>query len=246
MARDSIYQDDLACIHHIGFGDFSRRAAPGLLRLIHRAGIHGGTLVDLGCGSGLWAKVAVRAGFNVIGVDQSRAMIRLAKRVAPAAKFVRASLYDFNLPPCDAVTAIGEGLNYLPSNEHRPRGLQLSRFFGRVAQALRPGGVFIFDVFLAGDRPMRGRNWWAGKDWVALTAVDEQPRARRLQRSIVTFRKIGARWHRREETHHIRVFTSAEIRRALSGAGFSVQMTREYGVVRLAPRRLAFIARKRG
>jgi SAM-dependent methyltransferase len=244
MARDTIYQDDIACIHHVGFGDFSRRAAPGLIRLIHQAGIRRGVLVDLGCGSGLWASAAGRAGFSVIGVDQSAAMIRLAKRVAPAAKFNRVSLYDFKLPPCDAVTAIGEGLNYIEPGTSR--GMSLKRLFTRVNQALRPGGVFIFDIVASEGRPLESRNWHAGHDWAVLTEVEERRKENRLIRRIVTFRKIGSNWRRGEETHRLRLFECREVERALQGAGFSVRQTRRYGAMALLPRRRAFIARKAG
>lgn len=52
-----MYHDDLAHVQHDGFGDFARRAAPGLLALLRQAGIgRGATVVDLGCGSGIWLR----------------------------------------------------------------------------------------------------------------------------------------------------------------------------------------------
>jgi len=50
-----------------------------------------GLVVDLGCGIGHWALELNRAGYRVLGVDQSPAMIRLARRKAPASKFKAAS-----------------------------------------------------------------------------------------------------------------------------------------------------------
>jgi hypothetical protein len=50
------YQEDLAFIHDVGYGEFARKAAAGLLDIFARCGIRDGLIVDLGCGTGLWAE----------------------------------------------------------------------------------------------------------------------------------------------------------------------------------------------
>src|SRR5438477_3844110 len=110
MTSSSAYHDDLAHIHDVGFDFFARGAAPGLLQIFRRHGIHQGRVIDLGCGSGIWAAELIRAGYDVLGVDQSKAMIRLARKKAPRAKFIQASFLDVKLPACDAVTSLGECL----------------------------------------------------------------------------------------------------------------------------------------
>ncbi len=45
------YSDDLAYIHHVGYGSFARDAAPGVLEIFRRHDITDGLVVDLGCGS---------------------------------------------------------------------------------------------------------------------------------------------------------------------------------------------------
>lgn len=88
------YGRDLAHVHDLGHGDFARDAAPGVLALITDAGIHDGLVVDLGCGSGIWAAALVEAGYDVVGVDQSAALLQIARERAPAARFVHGSLFD--------------------------------------------------------------------------------------------------------------------------------------------------------
>ena len=242
MNRRAIYQDDLAYIHHTGFGDFSRRAGPELLRLLGAGGIRRGTLIDLGCGSGIWAALASRKGFKVIGVDQSAAMLRLAKRVAPDARFVRASLHKFNLPSCDAVTSIGEALSYLGPSE--PLTGRLESLFARVARKLRPGGMFLFDVMLREGPPLKYRNWCAGKDWAVMFEAEENPRQRLLTRRNVAFRKFGNRWRHSDELHRVQLFTRPEVLRALRRAGFTTRASRSYGDFHLLRRRMAFLARR--
>jgi SAM-dependent methyltransferase len=238
------YHDDLAYVHHVGFGDFARGAAPGLLGLLREAGIHDGLVVDLGCGSGIWAGELVQAGYSALGIDTSPAMVALARTVAPAARFVQASLYDADFPACDAVTAIGEPLSYVPAEMETPP--PLSGLFGRVARALRPAGLFLFDVIVPSPgRLMNTRSWRAGDDWAVLVHASEEPERRLLTREITTFRRVGEAYRRSHETHRVRVYDRAEIERELREAGFSARACRRYGECELLPGRLAFRARKR-
>src|SRR4051794_33329170 len=106
MEESPYYRRDLAYIHHTGFGDFSSNASAGLLAALRAAGINRGRVVDLGCGSGLWLREAVRAGHTAIGVDSSASMLKIARATAPGATLRRCSLHEFEFPPCDAVTAL--------------------------------------------------------------------------------------------------------------------------------------------
>ena len=58
-----------------------------MLTLLRRHGVPNGLVVDLGCGSGRFAAALGEAGYQVLGVDLSPAMIRLAKKRAPGARF---------------------------------------------------------------------------------------------------------------------------------------------------------------
>src|SRR5262249_7040006 len=135
LTMRAAYGDDLAYIHHAGFGELARGAATGLLRALREAGIRTGVVVDLGCGSGLWLRELMRAGHDALGIDASRAMIELARTVAPGARLRVASAYDFALPRCDAVTALGEVLSYVPAAARRRPAL--TPLFRRIARALR-------------------------------------------------------------------------------------------------------------
>ena len=86
---DSIeaYKADLAYIHDVGFGDFAKNSAPGLLEILRQNGIKTGLVVDLGCGSGLWARELSDSGYGVLGVDISPAMIAIARKRVPEGEF---------------------------------------------------------------------------------------------------------------------------------------------------------------
>src|SRR5438552_17515017 len=113
MPMVNAYGSDLAYIHDVGFGHFARSAAPGLLKLIRQGRKVRGLVVDLGCGSGIWARELCSAGYDVLGIDISDAMITLARKPAPNAEFRRASFLTAEIPPCAAVTAMRDCFSYL-------------------------------------------------------------------------------------------------------------------------------------
>jgi SAM-dependent methyltransferase len=227
------YTDDLAYIHDAGFGDFARGAAPALLEALRARGITGGLVVDLGCGSGIWARALIAAGYDVLGIDISPAMIRLARRKAPGAKFRSASLLSAELPACAAVTAIGECVNYAfdPCNSRRT----VAAFFRGVFDALLPGGSFIFDFAEPGQIPeaTRRRKFTLGSDWAVLLDAREDKRRQILVRNIVSFRKTGRYYRRTDEVHTLRLYRRAELETELRKIGFRTKIFRRYGTMAL-------------
>ncbi|MBD0344858.1 MAG: class I SAM-dependent methyltransferase, partial [Coleofasciculus sp. Co-bin14] len=138
------YKQDLAFIHDVGFRDYALKSAPGILEILERSQIREGLVVDLGCGSGLWAQKLTQAHYQVLGVDISEPMIAIARTRVPDAEFRVESLFKVDIPPCNAVTSMGECLNYLfdPESDRQT----LLQLFHRIYSALTPGGVFIFDI----------------------------------------------------------------------------------------------------
>lgn len=237
------YAADLSYIHHVGFGDLARNAAPAIVMALREAGIRSGRIVDLGCGSGILASALLRAGYDVLGIDQSSAMIALARRTAPRAEFRRASCRGFKIPPCSAVTSTGECLNYLVDRESR-RSASLDRFFRSAFSALAPGGLLIFDVAAPGrgaGHPIRFRS---GRDWAVIADVREDARRRRLVRTITLFRKVGRLWRRSHEVHHVRLRRPAQIAAVLRRVGFGVAVRNAYGKYVPGPGLAVFVARK--
>ncbi|MEQ9480804.1 MAG: class I SAM-dependent methyltransferase [Coleofasciculus sp. F4-SAH-05] len=73
------YKEDLAYIHDVGFRDYALKSAPGILAILAQHQIREGLVVDLGCGSGLWAQELVKANYHVFGVDSSESMIAIER-----------------------------------------------------------------------------------------------------------------------------------------------------------------------
>ena len=238
------YQEDLAFIHDVGYGDFARTAAPGLLSIFERHRIHNGLVVDLGCGSGLWAEQLIRHGYGVLGIDISEAMIRLARRRAPQAEFRVASLFQADIPSCRAVTSLGECISYLfdTSNDHRA----ITQLFRLIYTRLAPGGLFVFDVMEPGELggATTVRSFAEGDGWLTVVEKHEDREQQTMTRRITTFRKVGDLYRRADEVHRVRLYDAAAMAAALRRVGFRVRTTRRYGDYALLKARVAFIARK--
>jgi SAM-dependent methyltransferase len=222
------YAQDLAYVHHEAFGMLARGAAPVILGALRRAGIRRGLVVDLGCGSGILARALTDAGYDVLGVDLSPDMLRIAARNAPMATFTRGSLLDVDIPPCVAVTAIGECFNYVFDPRNTPAAL--SRVFRRIHGALQPGGFLLCDVAGPG-RVGQGQVRQAlydHDDWTLYVRTEENRAGSQLTRDMVLFRRIGSRYRRSTEHHVQRLYPPATIATRLTGVGFKVRRLRGY------------------
>ena len=106
------------------FGDFMARIPSG------------GRVLDVGSGTGVpYASALVEGGFDVVGVDVSSRMVELARGHVPGARFVEMSMTEMAFEDeFDGVLAVYTMLLLDP-----PLFRDVA---GRVARALRGGGVF--------------------------------------------------------------------------------------------------------
>ena len=233
----SLYSTDLAFVHDAAFGGLARGAAPAIAALLRRHGICDGTVVELGCGSGITAQTLVARGYDVAGVDASPAMIRIARRRAPRATFRVASAATTRIPECRAVIAIGEVLTYLPGGMPA-----LGALFRRIHNALEPGGLLVFDFIASAARRTYTTRSFNGVGWALASRATFDSRRRVLTRHIVVVRRARGRTRGSREVHRVRVYSRAEMRAALAGAGFTVRMAQAYGRHRLLPGDFVVIA----
>ncbi len=239
----AFYGEDLAYTHSAGFGAMAGAAADRLLEELGKAKNTNGMIVDLGCGPGLSAAKLIAAKYDVIAVDVSPAMLELARHNAPRATFVQASWADYEIPPCDAVIAIGEVFNYVTDAGMNQRTIE--KVFARVFKALWPGGVFMFDMAGPG-RVLDGgpqTSTIVGDDWAAIVTATEDKRGI-LTRQITTMRKTDAGIRVSEEEHRQRLLTSAKVQELLRKVGFRVRVAQGYGGERAFAGHSVFIARR--
>jgi SAM-dependent methyltransferase len=238
------YQEDLAYIHDAGFSGLARSAAPVVLAALRDRGLHHGLVVELGCGSGILAAELSAAGYEVLGIDLSASLLALARRRAPKVHFREGSLLALDIPPCVAVTAIGECFNYLFDSGNTPQALE--DLFRRIHGALGPGGLLVCDVAEPGRVPAPGliQVHAEGADWAVLMTAEEDGRQRLLTRRITTFRRVGELYRRGHEVHCLRLLPRSEITEQLHAIGFQVQILASYGELRFAQGHVGFVASK--
>jgi SAM-dependent methyltransferase len=227
------YDRDLAWIHHTGFSEFATLASRGVIATLAKHGIHDGLIVDIGCGSGVLARALTDAGFNVLGIDASPAMIELARTTAPAARFDIASFDEATLPPCRAIIAMGEVLNYGTLDRVRT-------FIRNAASSLSPGGLLLFDIAERGSYPPHDERRTGGDDWSVIVIKDSD--GQRLTRRVLTFRQIDGVTHRDEEVHTLELYAREELTGMLREAGFRLRVRRSYGTYRLPKGHAVYVA----
>lgn len=238
------YRDDLAYIHDVGFGHLARSAASVLLELLRQQGKIKGRVVDLGCGSGILAQELCAAGYEVLGIDISNALISIAHERVPQGEFHTGSFLKVKLPTCIAVTAIGECFNYLFDNGNSKQ--ELLNLFRRVYDVLCPEGLFVFDVAepgcISGSDPLR--TYTEGDDWAVLMTAEEDKQHEFLTRRITSFRKVGELYRRDYEVHQLQLFKRAELTEQLQSIGFRVRLLAGYGQLQFASGHIGLLAQK--
>jgi SAM-dependent methyltransferase len=101
----------------------------------------GGSILDLGCGPGLYAKRLSGLGYRMTGVDLSRRSIAYAKGQDHQSEYILGNYLDMTYENCfDAVLLIYCDYAALTAPERQT-------LLGKVLRALKPGGLFVFDVF---------------------------------------------------------------------------------------------------
>jgi SAM-dependent methyltransferase len=237
--RLTYYRDDLALVHHLGFGFHADACAPGMLALLEP--VRGGLVVELGCGSGLLTRHLLEAGHRVVATDASPAMVALARETAPGAEVRPLFLPDELVPACDAVVSVGHVLNYLRDEPAVERALIAA------AEALRPGGVLALDLCdlrygeLRRDEPNSSR---IEDDWAIVTRFS-LPRPNLFVREIAAFlRSEDGTWRRDDERHENVLVDTAAVPALLANHGVESEVRGSFGNERLPDGLVAIVGRK--
>jgi SAM-dependent methyltransferase len=221
------YGPEQAAIHDARFGDLARDATRLMLDRLRAAGITEGLITDLGCGSGILAAAVRDAGYDVVGVDISAAMVDLARAAVPDATFTIGSVHDTDLAPSVGVSATGEVLQYATD----PRtGLDALRALAaRVFAALTPGGLFVFDVSTPGrNLGLDVRHVFHDHDsWMlGMHATEDGDRYER--RIVILVREADGRYRRVDETHELWLYDVETVAAMLQDVGFDVEVRSSY------------------
>jgi SAM-dependent methyltransferase len=205
------------------------------------------SVVELACGTGSLTKLLAQRGYEMTAMDLSPDMLTVAssKCAGLPVQFVCQDMSRLSLPePVDAVICCLDSVNYVT----RPSALQ--KTFCRVFQALKPGGLFLFDA----KTPLALES---ADDQVYLDETEEvycvwrgeyDPKRRICGYGIDLFRlRPDGAWDRGSEYHEEYAYTPSELERWLDEADFSG--VKQYGNLKKRPprdgeERVFFAARK--
>jgi SAM-dependent methyltransferase len=243
MTATPIYHSYAAVYDVMGHGDFGARMAVWALGWLADRGAPPRRVLDLACGAGAAALVFAASGCDITGVDQSAAMLEIARGKARDAgasavflegdiRFLEPRTEDQE-PADDSIgsrfsalgsrfdlaTCFSDSLNYLTADG------DLDRVFAGVAAALAPGGRLMFDINTeAGLATWEERDVVThdGRDLMVYNRLSYDPEARLATGRIVWFVREIERWWRGEETHVERAWSDAEICAALARAGLAL------------------------
>ena len=186
------------------------------------------TVVDLGCGTGTLTIALAEAGLKVYGLDNSPDMLAVAeakvKERADAGRgemvFLEQDMRDWTLTESvDAVYSFCDSLNYLP-------GLSdLGSTFASVFRALRPNGLFLFDMLSENQYEWYGKEqpFVLDEDDVAYIWHCDYDKDEGLIEHDLTifFSEDGGKTFRRfDECHVQRAYAPSIVVRELERAGF--------------------------
>lgn len=109
---------------------------PAILRLL--GNVRGKSILDAGCGSGIYSRILVRKGAKVSGIDISKTLIKFAQKEVPKAEFKVANVMDipFKKNSFDIVIS-ALVLDYVKDWD---------KAFKEIRRVLRPKGTFIFSA----------------------------------------------------------------------------------------------------
>ncbi len=239
--RQPYYRENLALIHHEGFGFHADACAPGILELLTPVRDRDGLVVEVGCGSGLLTRHLVEAGHRVIATDASDAMLDLARRHAPGAEVRRLRLPHDGVPSADAIVSVGHVLSYLDDEGAVDRALVA------LAGALRPGGLLAIDLCdLAWGRARQQAppQVWRGDRWILVTEFSV-PSPNRFERKMTTFvRNSDGSWNRDDERHDNVLVDTARVPTLLAGHGIQASIRASFGNEELPVGLVAVIGRR--
>ncbi len=220
--------DSFAWYYSRGWGEeYHRNARPVFERHILPSIPEGGRVLDVCCGSGDLSAYLAERGFCVTGIDGSAEMLRFAREKAPGAMFLHYDVRSFELPPeFDAAFSTFDSLNHILELA------ELEQVFANVCRALRPGGLFVFDLNMEEAFVAQWHGIWGvvEETCVGMTrgSYDAQQRIGRADITVFRLEPNGF-WSRGDTSVLERCFTEEEVIDALRRAGFSESEGREAG-----------------
>jgi SAM-dependent methyltransferase len=190
--------------------------------LLDRYGVTGPELLEFGSGTGRHGRLLAERGYRVTGIERSAAMVAQATATA-GFQCQQGDICTVRLGRTfDAVLSLFHVISYQVTNT------AVQAVFARAADHLRPGGLFVFDIWYSPavyrNRP-EVRVKRLADDRVEIVRIAEpaiHPNDNRVDvhYSILARDRTTDRLETFDETHPMRHFSLPELDLLAAGAGF--------------------------
>lgn len=207
----------------------------------------GERLLDMGCGTGSLSVRLAKRGFDVIGQDASSEMLTFAAAKSGEVAWICQKMEETDLGErMDAVISTLDSINHLPNKQ------AVESCFMRVAENLKSGGAFVFDVnTVRKHREVLAENTFVydvdGVYCVWQNTFRPEDNGVDIDLDLF-FENENGSYSRGGESFREVAFTEEELREMLNKAGFEVVNVWEYltfGAPSENSEKLTFAARLR-
>ncbi len=219
----SSYDEPFASIYNQFWSDYARSVAPRIRQFYEICGGTPQSVLDLCCGTGQLALEFLTHGYQVVGLDQSAAMLRYAREHARdyvgtgQVQFVEADATDFTLE-----SPVGLTVSTYNSLNHLADVAALYRCFCSVREALVDGGCFVADF-----KTRRGLMHWnntsiqnSEQSFIVMKGSYDGLGARAETKIVAFLRQPDGTYRRVDQTLVNTVFDMSQTEEALREAGY--------------------------
>jgi len=138
-----------------------------------------GWVLDLACGTGRHTIPLTKEGFNVVGLDASLKLLKIAKQRQPQAQLVKADMQHlpFREKTFSAAISVDNSFGYLPTEQSDQESLK------ELHKTLQANGLFVLDVFNREQLTRKYGKLLVNLQWLILPPLLKYPN--RLSQSLL-------------------------------------------------------------
>lgn len=191
-----------------------------LIEVLKKNKIENGIVLELGCGTGSITRRMAKAGYDMIGIDNSEEMLSIAMEQGPESiLYLLQDMTEFELyGTVNAVISICDCMNYIIEED------DLLKVFKLVNNYLEKDGVFVFDMNteykyreLLGDNVIAENREEGSFIWENTYYEDEKINEYNL--SLFIKDEEDGRYDKFEEMHYQRAYSIDKIKELVNKAG---------------------------